>query len=118
MEADFYDRNGRPVAYSNDGKHIFSFSGMPLAYIDQNSVYSYQGQHLGWFDDGWIRDNQGGCVLYTAFASGGPTRPMMQIKPVKGVRDIMPVRGVQSIRPIKPIKSISWSSVGAIQFFG
>ncbi|RAS23615.1 MULTISPECIES: 4-fold beta flower protein [unclassified Pseudomonas] len=31
MSLDFYDRNGTPVAYTDDGEHIFTFSGRPVA---------------------------------------------------------------------------------------
>ena len=58
-EIDFYDHDGQPIAYTQDRVHIYTFSGDPVAYLDGDSVYSFSGKHLGWFVDGWIRDNYG-----------------------------------------------------------
>ena len=63
MDITFYDSHGKPTAYTEDNEHIYLFSGKPVAYIDGSSVYSYSGRHLGWFDEGWIRDNSGYCVF-------------------------------------------------------
>jgi len=34
MELTFYDVGGRPVGYCDDGRHIYEFSGLPLAYLE------------------------------------------------------------------------------------
>ena len=60
-----YDISGRAVAYCDDGAHIFLFSGKPLAYLTGRSVYSFQGRHLGWFGDGWVRDRSPGTCCAT-----------------------------------------------------
>lgn len=52
MSLDFYDRNGRPYAYSDDGEHIFTFNGKPVAYICEDSIYRFDGQHVGYFESG------------------------------------------------------------------
>lgn len=82
MDITFYDRTGRPIAYTSDGKHIFTFRGKAVAYVDKDSVYSYSGAHLGRFVDGWVRDNGGRCVFFTENARGRPllrpsTRPQV-----------------------------------------
>jgi hypothetical protein len=116
-EINFYDHNGRPVAYTQDGVHIYSFSGEPVAYLYGMSVYSFSGQHLGWFEDGWIRDNSGNCAFYTQHAQGGPVKPVKNVKPVKSVKSVKPVKSIKSIRPVKAVKSLSWSQLSGEQFF-
>jgi len=116
-EIDFYDERGRPVAYTDDGTRIFTFTGRPAAYFDGESVYSFSGRHLGWFEDGWIRDNHGRCVFYTPNAQGGPVKPVQQVKPVKSIKSAMPIKAVRSIRPVKAVKSLSWSRLSGEQFF-
>jgi hypothetical protein len=118
MELVFYDRTGRAVAYSSDGKHIFTFDGSPVAYLDRGSVYSYSGSHMGWFVDGWVRDDSGHCVFFTQTARGGPVKPVKAVKPVKGVKSVKPVKGVKQVRPVKPVNSLSWSDQSGPQFFG
>lgn len=41
MSLDFYDSNGRPYAYSDDGETIYSFTGIPIAYISDDSIFSF-----------------------------------------------------------------------------
>jgi len=69
MEFIFYDLNGSPTAYTEDGTHIYFFSGEPVAYFVDESVYSFTGVHLGRFENGWIRDNNGDCVFFTEYAT-------------------------------------------------
>lgn len=114
---DFYDNMGRPVAYTDDNGHIFMFEGQPVAYLHGNSVYSFRGQHLGWFSDGWIRDERGACVLFSGAASGGPLRPLKQLKPLKGLRQLMPLKGLRQLAPLRPLNSLGWSQILGTQFF-
>ncbi len=56
MALDFYDSHGRLYAYSDDGEAIFTFDGRPIAHIDSDSIYSFSGAHLGFFESGQIWD--------------------------------------------------------------
>ena len=87
MSLDFYDSNGRPYAYSDDGETIYSFTGIPIAYISDESIYSFSGQHIGYFNNGMSRDGHGDVLLFTANASGGP---MKQMKPMKSIKQMNP----------------------------
>jgi 4-fold beta-flower domain-containing protein len=55
----------------------------PIAIVDDESVsvYGFDGRHLGWFVEGWIRDHHGACVYYTDHATGGPVRPARRLVP-------------------------------------
>jgi len=110
MSIDFYDSNGRPYAYSDDGETIFTFSGVPVAYISNDSIYSFSGSHIGYFNDGMIRDQNGDVLLFTVDASGGPIKPMRQMKPMKSMRQMKPMKGIKQIKPLRPIKTLGWSS--------
>lgn len=117
MTIDFYSRTGEPIAYSEDGEHIYLFSGAPVAYLSGDAVYGFGGEHIGWFEDGWIRDKKGGCVFFTADARGGPVKPVKNVKPVKGVKQVKPVKGVKQVKCAKAVKSLSWSPLSGRQFF-
>jgi len=113
----FYDRSGQPLAYSSDGKHIYTLEGTPVAHVDRGSIYAYSGEHLGWFSDGWIRDHGGACVLFTKDARGGPAKPVKAVKRVKRVKSVKPVKSVKQVRPVKPVRSSTWSDLSGPQFF-
>ncbi|MFQ2194458.1 4-fold beta flower protein [Aeromonas jandaei] len=117
MAIDFYSKSGSPIAYTEDGQHIYLFSGAPVAHLDGDAVYSFSGNHIGWFEDGWVRDLKGKCVFYTASATGGPVKPVKKVKPVKSVKRVKPIKGVKKVKSVKAIKSLSWSPLSSEQFF-
>jgi len=114
----FYNRNGEPIAYTEDGETIYLFTGEPVAYFHDDAAYGFNGNHLGWFEDGWIRDLHGQCVFYTEDASGsGPVKPVKHVKPVKSVKHVKPVKSVRQVKFVKSVKSLSWSNLSGRQFF-
>jgi hypothetical protein len=117
MAIDFYSKSGRPIAYTDDGELLYTFAGRPVAFLDADAVYSFAGVHIGWFEDGWIRDTKGKCVLFTDAASGGPIKPIRKIKPIKGIKQIKPIKGLKQIKSLKAIKSLFWSPLSGEQFF-
>ena len=112
-----YDKDGHPVAYAEDDGSIYLFSGEPVAYLDSDSVWAYSGKHLGWFDKGLARDNDGNIAFFTENASGGPIKPIKQIKPIKGIKGIKPIKGIKEIKPIRSINSLGWSGLSGEAFF-
>ena len=113
----FYDRNGRAAAYSQDGEHIYLYSGRPVAYLRDDSVFAYSGRHLGWFQDGWIRDHYGRSVFFTNEASGGPTKPTRQARPVKSLKNLRPLKSVRHVKPVRATKQRVWSEQAPSTFF-
>jgi len=117
MEIDFYDKSGEPIAYTDDGMNIYTFPGKPVAYLDGNVVYSFCGKHLGWFENGWIRDTKGKCVFFTKGATDGPLKPVKKEKPAKHFKHEKPVKGVKHVKSVKEVKALSWSTLSGEQFF-
>ncbi|ORC57679.1 hypothetical protein BZK31_18540 [Pseudomonas floridensis] len=116
----FYDRHGRAIAWYDDEQDspaIYMYSGRPVAWISEESIYAYSGVHLGWFVDGWIRDARGNAVCFTTDCSGGPARPARQARPATGARQARPARGARQARPPKPARTSSWSTLTGEGFF-
>ena len=113
----FYDNEGCPIAYMDDGEHIYLFSGETKAYISEGVVYRYDGCPIGWYEDGWVRDLDGYCVFFTDNATGcGPSIPSRHSLPSRASRYSIPPR--YSVRPIRsrgPNRN-SWSSKSGIGF--
>lgn len=114
---EFFARTGRVVCYATDDLHIYTWAGGPVAYIAQDKVYAYSGRLLGWFDGGWLYDRQNRPALFSAGSSGGPVRPVRQVKPVRGVRGVRPVKGVRAVAHVRGVKSLSWSDVADDAYF-
>ena len=117
MSLEFYDQVGAPVAYADDLEHIYAFSGEPVAYIQNDSIYDYGGRHLGWFFGGWVLDHNGNHVYFTDQAIGGPLKPLRMLRPLKGLKSLKPLKGIKAIKPIRPIRSLSWSNLMGLNFF-
>ena len=102
----FSDRLGLPVAYlTADGAWIFLLDYTPVAFIYDDAVYTWSVEHIGWFQDGWLRDLSGDCVCSTEDAEGGPERPSGLVNPFSSV----PHPG--------PVGSSSWSKLTVESFF-
>lgn len=43
----FYDLYGNAIAYCEDNETIYLFTGQPVAYLYEDSVYSFDGRQLG-----------------------------------------------------------------------
>ena len=114
----FYDCHGRPTAYAEDGVHIYLFTGEPVAYLDGDAVFGYNGKHLGWLANGWVRDLNGYCVFYSENATGsGPVKPVMCMCPVKCVKHVRPVKCIKEVKRVRAVNSLSWSQLSGKQFF-
>ncbi len=70
-------------------------------------MYSFEGSHLGWFENGWVFDLHGCRVFFSENATGGPMKPVKNVKPVKGVKEVKRTRAV---------KNLSWSTASAVVF--
>jgi hypothetical protein len=110
MSLDFYDANGRPYAYSEDGEIIYTFSGMPIGYFAGDSIYAFNGRHIGYFESGMLRDRRGDVLLFAEGSSGGPMKPMRMMKPMKGMKRMNPMKSLKEMKPMRPMKTLGWSS--------
>lgn len=118
-EITFYDHIGRPVAYIEDGEHIYTFSGKPCAYLYEGKyVYKYDGHHIGWFENGWVRDLEGACVFFTENAgNAGLAKPFRQFKPFKSFKQLKPMKCIREIPRMKTVNMMKWSNKSGEQFF-
>lgn len=114
-EVDLHDSGGQPVAYISlkDDLTINVWSGTPVAYLDGDSVYGFNGKHLGWFRNGLIYDQEGEIVVATRERLGGRAT---QGSP-KALRQLKPLKGLKELKPLRPLFLLSWSETPAIIFF-
>ena len=106
---------GEPVAYIEDSeeKAIFTFNGEPVAYIDEdNSVYGFNGDHLGYYEEQIVWDHSGCRVGFTNNTC--PT--FTQFEPFKGFKQFKPFKSFKRFAPFKPIKKTTVSSVSLLDF--
>ena len=118
MPMTFYEHSGKPIAYTEDDVHIFLYTGYPVGYLFDDSVYSYSGRHLGTVRMGWIRDHAGNGVFFTDEAlNGGPPLPQKQVKPPKLLKKPKPLKGRREAPPPRAEETAEWSAHSSERFF-
>lgn len=105
------------MAYSEDGKHLYLFTGEPAGYFHRGSIYTFAGVHLGRISRGLIRDNVGDTAFFTDGSSGGPLKPVKRLKPLKSFKQLKPLKGLREHRPLKPLDTLTWSLFSGERFF-
>ena len=113
-EISLFNSDGDATAYidtEDDDLTIYLWGGKPVAYLHKKSgefhVYGFNGNHLGWFIDGIIRDHEGDAVGATKDATSMYTN----YEPYKGYKEYKPYKGYKEYAPYKPYLSSSWSSM-------
>ena len=119
MAQTFFDRQGSPIAYSDDDVNIYLYSGRAAAYIDGGSIHAFSGKHLGTLRRGWVRDSDGHCVFFTerAISASGPPMPTMRAQPTKNVKKPPPAKGLKQSKPATPARRRTWSQLSGQHFF-
>jgi hypothetical protein len=65
-----YGQRGQVYAWlQSDTGRIISLRGQHLAFIVRDNVYNWRGQHIGWWDNGHMRDRRGAVVVFTQEAT-------------------------------------------------
>ena len=110
-----FDSHRQAVAYlDQDGSRtIYLWSGEPVAYLVDESVYAFNGTHLGWYKNGVIVDHDGNLVVSPAVAFRKPVQPA----PARGLRGAMPSKAPMEPKPREPSLGVSWSDLSAREFF-
>ncbi len=109
MTLTFFNKTGKAILFTNNKKDIFSFSGIPVGYIQNNSVYAYFGAHLAWFLDGWILNHGGEALFFPKNAVGDLGRPAVQSIPNRPAPQTPPNKRSRASAPSRPVKRNVWS---------
>jgi hypothetical protein len=105
-----YDSSGAVYAWLHESGKIYDLSGQNVAFVDGDSVYDWNGSHIGWWQDGHIRDHQGAAALFTADSQNvGILKPLRQLRPLQPLRQLSPMKPFKAFKPFKPFKQMAWS---------
>lgn len=107
-EVTLFDRYGKAVAYvdTDDEMTIYLWGGTPVAYLDGENLYGFNGKHLGWFEEGIIRDHEGHVVGFVE----GAINVFTKFEPLKSFKQFKPFKSFKEFAPFKPVYADRWSS--------
>ncbi|MCH8080711.1 MAG: hypothetical protein IIA06_13200 [Proteobacteria bacterium] len=106
-EISLYDDSGEAVAYidTNDEMNIYLWMGEPVAYLDAQSIYGFNGKHLGWFKEGVIWDHGGYAVGFIE----GAINKLTKLERLKGLQKLTPLKSLQELEPLVPLHKSQWA---------
>ena len=109
MEA-LYDQTGRAYAWLDPaGNHVIGLAGEHLAFIHGDSVYTWDGSHIGWWHDDHIRDQSGEVVVFLSNAIGlGVTMSINGTKPIAPRKAMIPKHPMKATQPVQPTQQTTW----------
>jgi hypothetical protein len=110
-----FDSQRRAVAYldPDDDHTIYLWSGEPVAYVVDGSIYGFSGKHIGWYQSGVVIDHDGNVVAGPAIAFRKPVQPA----PVRSPKSAAPVKAPRESQPQPPSLATSWSDLSVHEFF-
>ncbi|MBM4348674.1 MAG: hypothetical protein FJ106_02125 [Deltaproteobacteria bacterium] len=115
-EITLYDSEGDAAAYI-DTDHdltIYLWEGKHVAYLADDSVWGFNGKHLGWFESGIIGYHKGyavGCVK-------GAVSMNYNLEPLKGLKELRPLKSLKELKLLNPLKMNRWAPLPLSLFFG
>lgn len=114
-ELDLFDSEGRAVAYLDPTEELtlYLWAGQPVAYLEGENIYGFNGKHLGWYLNGRVFDHDGKVVAASPRAFSSPVSPAG----LKSFKQFKPFKSFKEFAPFRPLLSASWSSVPAHVYF-
>lgn len=102
MEETLFDLQGNPVAYIDydNGCTIFMWNGLPVAYLEPDkSLYGFNGMHIGWYEDGIVRNISGEIAGFNLKSATVFTK----YEPYKSFKRYIPFKRFKRTQHYKPI---------------
>jgi 4-fold beta-flower domain-containing protein len=106
-EITLFNAAGEPVAYIDGADAdltIYMWNGTAVAYLvateDEGfNIYGFNGKHLGWYEDGIIRDHEGYAIGFKESKCPVVTK----YETYKSYKAYKPYKDNKEFEPIKPI---------------
>lgn len=108
-----YDAENEPRVFVN-GDFLWDFLSMePVAYLFQNSVFSYpKMRYIGYIKNGAIFDSINGRPILiqpgTSFVMQDFFKPFRPLTPFAPFKPFTPLKPLRPLRPLNPI-GVQWS---------
>lgn len=106
-----HGRSGEVYAWlDRDNGRIIALRGAPAAFIFEDSLYNWRGQHIGWWADDHIRDHAGRVALFLRRAKNlGPILPRIAAAPKPPIVGVVPTKPARAPKPDRAEPNASWA---------
>jgi hypothetical protein len=114
QEITLFDSDGEAKAYidtDDDDLTIYLWAGTPVAYLvpddEDFDIYGFNGKHLGWFEEGIVRDHEGYALGFIK----GAVNMYTKYEPYKGYKEYKPYKSYKEYAPYKPYYKNKFSNI-------
>lgn len=113
-----FNKNGKAAYFLDKDKiHIYDWDGKPAAFVEKGAIFNFKKKHLGWYDEGWLRDPDGKCVGFAEPGKGGPNPPKTKTAdPPADKKEPPDIPEIKEI-PARPPRIPIWSLLSDQEFF-
>ena len=105
-----YSKAGLPIGWLSVDV-MYDSTGEARAFVVDGSICSYEGERLGSFADGYLRDPSGDAVGYVEGAKGGPPLPEIKATESPPELQVEPERPSTSGAASGPPGTEQWSEL-------
>ena len=118
QQVSLFDSQGEARAYIDYDQEatLFMWNGTPVAFIEEDGddlcIFGFDGNFLGWYEDGIIYDKKG----YIVGARKDAVTQFTKMERIKGFQKITPIRPITRMSPIQPILRTRWSNTPLTEF--
>ncbi len=106
-----FDRKGKAVAFRMRD-YVYDREGKAIALVRERSLFTFAGDFLGRFEDGFYRDARSRAVAFEKGATGGPTKPVPERNVIAPLRQELPHPPEKlEVPPRPPFRSNQWSDL-------
>ena len=113
QETSLFDSEGEAVAYIDlsDDLTIYLWEGTPVAYLDEEDIYGFNGKHLGWYSRGSIVDHDGDAACVEK-----QRHPSPKYESYKSYKEYKPYKSYKEYAPYKPYETGRFSNLSCALF--
>lgn len=114
-----YNRYGEPVLRLLDNGRLVGFDGLSVGFLEGVNLYNYRGKHVGWFENGIMRDHDSECVGFgeNVMDVPRPLLPFKQFKPFPAFVQFEEFRPFRQMAPFRTVKKYGWSELDPLTLF-
>lgn len=113
-----FDDQREAVAWIVDDGYlsIYLHDGTPMAWVVEDTVYSFSGRYLGYIEDGWVWDRAGYAVMFTSMSDEAADLTSRRVPPPKALRKPRPPTDEREAPPPRAGRRTEWSAISGEAF--
>lgn len=112
-----YDRHGHLAGWL-EFDIVYSDLGCPRAFIHGGALFSFAPAYLGWFDNGYFRDDTGAAVAWIRRCHGGPIAPAPTYTGERPYLQYATLPPLAPLAPLRPLAAHAWSPTTWADYLG